>query len=73
MLSDFTICKPSKQFSNRIFVYQGKLIDIHFDETGKICGANIQTCKACQCRFMLAQNELLFMLPGLFLMIVSIV
>ena len=24
---------------------QGKLIEIHFSETGKISGANIQTCK----------------------------
>jgi hypothetical protein len=24
---------------------QGKLIDIHFDNSGKICGAKIQTCK----------------------------
>lgn len=27
------------------FFPQGKLIDIHFDKAGKICGAKIQTCK----------------------------
>jgi myosin-5 len=26
-------------------VCQGKLIEIHFSETGKISGANIQTCR----------------------------
>ena len=27
------------------YIWQGKLIEIHFSETGKICGAEIQTCK----------------------------
>jgi myosin-5 len=27
---------------------QGKLIEIHFSETGKISGAKIQTCKISQ-------------------------
>lgn len=26
-------------------MFQGKLIEIHFSETGKISGAKIQTCK----------------------------
>lgn len=67
------LCKRFKQFSNRDFFFQGKLIDIHFDETGKICGANIQTCKARQYWFLLAQNELLFMLAELHLKIIIII
>lgn len=30
---------------NLIEMSQGKLIEIHFSETGKISGANIQTCE----------------------------
>lgn len=30
---------------NHILMSQGKLIEIHFSETGKISGANIQTCE----------------------------
>ena len=30
-------------------VLQGKLIEIHFSETGKISGAKIQTCKVPLC------------------------
>lgn len=29
-----------------LLMLQGKLIEIHFSETGKISGANIQTCKS---------------------------
>ncbi|PHT48041.1 Myosin-1 [Capsicum baccatum] len=34
----------------------GKLIEIHFSETGKISGANIQTCKAAICMSSLKCN-----------------
>lgn len=39
------ICYVFLCSDNNMNDFQGKLIEIHFSETGKISGANIQTCK----------------------------
>lgn len=44
---------------------QGKLIEIYFSATGRICGAKIQTCK-CNCPMVFSDNAIYCNCPLVF-------